>query len=115
LWENEQAGPALEGGMPDFVLSFVSKQRLPMSASTATDRAERVIRALWAHEGELRSAPESAVSLFGSFARGDTEAASDIDLAVEFYPAAPMDLFRLTALERRITEIRGRTNDALRG
>jgi predicted nucleotidyltransferase len=73
-----------------------------MSTSAATDQAERIIGALRAHEVELRRAGISSLSLFGSFARGDAEAAGDIDLAVEFDTAACMDLFRLTAPERRM-------------
>ena len=51
--------------------------------------------------------------LFGSLARGEAEAASDVGLAVELDPAARMDLFRRTALERRIAEILGRRVDLL--
>jgi uncharacterized protein len=62
---------------------------------------------------ELRRAGIRHLSLFGSFARDDADAASDVDLAVEFDPAARMDLFRLTALERRIVEVLGRRVDLL--
>jgi uncharacterized protein len=65
-----------------------------MSTTTPTDEAERIVGALRAHEAELRRAGICHLSLFGSFARGDAEAASDIDLAAEFDPAARMDLFR---------------------
>lgn len=75
--------------------------------------AEHVIATLRAHEAELRRAGIRRVSLFGSVARGDAEAGSDVDLAAEFDPTAHMDLFRLTALERRITEILGRRVDLL--
>jgi predicted nucleotidyltransferase len=51
--------------------------------------------------------------VFGSVARGDAEAESDVDLAAELDPDAHMDLFRLTALERRITELLGRRVDLL--
>lgn len=84
-----------------------------MSATTTTDMAEHIIGILRAHESELRRAGISHLSLFGSVARGDAEAASDVDLAVEFDPAARMDLFRLTALERRLGEILGRPVDLL--
>jgi predicted nucleotidyltransferase len=84
-----------------------------MSTSAPTDQAERIIGVLRAHEGELRRSGIRRLSLFGSFARGDAEEASDIDLAVEFDPAARLDLFRLTALERRITEILGHRVDLL--
>ena len=84
-----------------------------MSTTTTSDLAEYVITALRAHEAELRGAGIRHLSLFGSVARGDAEAGSDIDLAVEFDPAARMDLFRLTALERRMAEILGRRVDLL--
>jgi predicted nucleotidyltransferase len=46
----------------------------------------------------LREAGFRRLSLFGSVARGDAEADSDVDLAAEFDPAAEMDLIRLIAL-----------------
>ena len=82
-----------------------------MSTTTKTDEGERIVGALRAQEAELHRAGVRHLSLFGSFARGDAGAASDIDLVAEFDPAARMDLFRLTALERRITEILGRRVD----
>jgi uncharacterized protein len=84
-----------------------------MSTPTTIDLAEHIIDTLRAHETELRCAGIRHLSLFGSVARGDAEPASDIDLAAEFDPAARMDLFRLTALERRIAEILGRSVDLL--
>ncbi len=84
-----------------------------MSTATTTDLAERILGILRAHEADLRRAGVRHLSLFGSIARGDAGTASDIDLAAEFDPAARMDLFRLTALERRITEILGRRVDLL--
>jgi predicted nucleotidyltransferase len=75
--------------------------------------AERVIATLRAHEAELRQAGLRSLSLFGSVARGETEPDSDIDLAVEFDPAARMDLLQLSALERRIAELLGRPVDLL--
>lgn len=67
--------------------------------------AERVLAILRAHQSELRQAGLRSLSLFGSLARG--EAAADIDLAAQFEPAARIDLFRLTALERHLTELLG--------
>ncbi|HET6237347.1 MAG TPA: nucleotidyltransferase domain-containing protein [Acetobacteraceae bacterium] len=84
-----------------------------MSTTATSDLAEYVIVTLRAHEAELRRAGIRHLSLFGSVARGDAEAGSDVDLAVEFDPAARMDLFRLTALERQIAEIPGRRVDLL--
>jgi predicted nucleotidyltransferase len=84
-----------------------------VDTTTATDIAELVIATLRANEGELRRAGIPHLSLFGSVARGDAPVDSDVDLAAEFDPAARMDLFRLTALERRIPEILGRRVDLL--
>jgi predicted nucleotidyltransferase len=84
-----------------------------MDSTSTADLAERIIGTLRAHEAELRRAGIRHLSLFGSVARGEATAASDIDLAAEFDPAANMDLFRLTALERRLGEILGRRVDLL--
>ncbi len=84
-----------------------------MGTTATTKLAERVIQTLRAHEAELRAAGISRLSLFGSVARGDAEAGSDVDLAAEFDPAARMDLVRLVALERRLGEILGRRVDLL--
>jgi predicted nucleotidyltransferase len=84
-----------------------------MSTTTTTDLAEQVIATLRAHEAELRKAGIRRLSLFGSVARGDAEADSDVDLAAEFDPAAEMDLIRLIALERRLGEALGRPVEIL--
>jgi uncharacterized protein len=87
----------------------------PFSRATmfAMYTAEQVIATLRAHETELRQAGLRSLSLFGSVARGETEADSDIDLAAEFDPAVRMDLLQLSALERRIAELVGRPVDLL--
>ena len=82
-----------------------------MSTTTATDMAERVIATLRAHEAELRRAGIRHISLFGSVARGDAEADSDVDLAAELDPDARIGLFALGALERRLAELIGREVD----
>lgn len=81
--------------------------------STTQDIAEHVIATLRAHEAELRRSGIRHVSVFGSVARGEASVDSDVDLVAAFNPAARMDLFRLTALERRIAEILGRRVDLL--
>jgi predicted nucleotidyltransferase len=84
-----------------------------MSTTTASDLAEHVIATLRAHESELRQAGIRRLSLFGSVARGDAEADSDVDLAAELDPAAGIGLFALGALERRLAELVGRKVDLL--
>jgi uncharacterized protein len=83
------------------------------ATTTTTALAEHVIAILRAHEAELRQVGIRRLSLFGSVARGDAEAESDVDLAVEFDPAAKMDLIRMVALERRIGETLGRPVEIL--
>jgi uncharacterized protein len=84
-----------------------------MSTTATTDLAEHVIATLRAHEAELRQAGISRLGLFGSVARGDAEADSDVDLVAEFDPAARMDLIRLVGLERRISDTLGRRVEIL--
>lgn len=84
-----------------------------MSTTPSTDLAYRVIATLRAHEAELRQAGIRRLALFGSVARGEAEADSDVDLVAEFDPAASMDLIRLVGLERRIGETLGRPVEIL--
>ena len=84
-----------------------------MSTTTTTDLAEGVIATLRAHEAELRAAGITGLSVFGSVARGDAEAGSDVDLVAELDPAARIGLFALVALERRLAELLGRPVDLL--
>jgi len=84
-----------------------------MGTTTTTDLADRVIATLRAHEAELRRAGIRHLSLFGSVARGDAEATSDVDLAAELDPDARIGLFALGALERRLANLLGRKVDLL--
>ena len=49
--------------------------------------------------------------MYGSVARGEAVADSDVDLVVELDPKAHIGLFALGALERRLTELVGRPVD----
>lgn len=84
-----------------------------MSSTTPTNLAEHVLATLRAHEAELRRAGIRHLSLFGSVARGDAEADSDVDLAAELDPEAGIGLFALGALERRLAELVDRKVDLL--
>jgi predicted nucleotidyltransferase len=79
----------------------------------SAELAQHVIATLRAHEAELREAGIRRLSLFGSVARGDAEADSDVDLAAELDPEAGIGLFGLGALERRLAELVGRKVDLL--
>lgn len=84
-----------------------------MSDSSPIDLAEHVIATLRAHEAELRAAGIQHLSIFGSVARGEAVSDSDVDLLAKLDPAARIDLFRLTGLERRIAELLGYPVDLL--
>lgn len=81
--------------------------------TTRTATAEQVLATLRAHEAELRAAGIRRLSLFGSVARGDDQADSDVDLAAELDPAARIGLFALAGLERRLGALLGRKVDLL--
>ncbi len=80
----------------------------PQAVST-----EEVIALLRAHQAELRQVGIRRLSVFGSVARGEAEADSDVDLAAELDPNAHVGLFRLTAIERRLGEIVGHPVDLI--
>jgi predicted nucleotidyltransferase len=83
-----------------------------MSSLTDTT-AEAVITALRAHADELRLAGIRRLSLFGSLARDEAAANSDVDLAAELDPQARIGLIRLADIELRLGEILGRKVDLL--
>lgn len=84
-----------------------------MSTTTASGLAEHVIATLRAHEAELRQVGIRRLSLFGSVARGEAEADSDVDIAAELDPEAGIGFFALGALERRLADLVGRKVDLL--
>jgi hypothetical protein len=86
-------------------------ERDPMDTLNAF--SDDIIAALRAHDAELRRAGIRHLSLFGSVARGDAGAASDVDLAAELDPDAHIGLFRLMGLQRRLSELLGRPVDLL--
>jgi len=66
-----------------------------------------VIAKLREHEPELKAAGIIRLSLFGSVARGDASAESDVDLMAEFDPARQFSLLDMVGLENRIADILG--------
>jgi len=78
---------------------------------------DHVMAALRAHEPEFRSVGVLSMSLFGSVARGEAMADSDIDLAVRLSGAfshGGFDYFgHLDELETRLMQILGRKVDVV--
>lgn len=67
------------------------------------------------HDAELaafcRSHHIRKLSLFGSALRDDFRSDSDVDMLVEFRPDCPVGLIKLTAIERGLSTLLGRTVD----
>lgn len=69
---------------------------------------EKVIVRLREYERELKEAGIVSVSLFGSVARGDATAESDIDLVAEFDAAkGPATLIDLVRLQDKLSDLLG--------
>ncbi|MFA7263558.1 MAG: nucleotidyltransferase domain-containing protein [Caulobacter sp.] len=63
---------------------------------------EDVLQVLRDHEAELRAQGVIHAALFGSLARGEAGARSDIDVAIRFDPDAPITLWGYAGLKRRV-------------
>lgn len=63
------------------------------------------------HRTLLKEYNVKALYLFGSVVRGEERPGSDVDILVEFQPNAPVGLFGLSRLQRRLAEILGRPVD----
>ncbi|MBP1776156.1 MAG: putative nucleotidyltransferase [candidate division NC10 bacterium] len=70
-----------------------------------------VTRALLAHREVLQQFAVRELRLFGSTLRGEADDTSDIDLLVDYDPAARVGLFAFVRLQRRLTELLGRRVD----
>lgn len=70
------------------------------------DRAT-VLDRLNSSKSQLRALGLKRLSLFGSVARGDDNAASDVDLAVILDERARIDLFRFAAISEQVARIVG--------
>ncbi len=76
-------------------------------------RREDAIATLNAHKPELEALGIVHLYLFGSVARGDNAAASDVDLLAEFNPTTRIG-FAIVSIHRRLEEILGCKVDLLR-
>jgi uncharacterized protein len=68
---------------------------------------EDVLARLKANEQELRSHGVAHAALFGSLARGEERAGSDIDVLIRFDPNASVTLWDYVGLKRRVARMLG--------
>lgn len=74
------------------------------------DRNE-VIRRLREHEADLRAAGVVKLCVFGSVARGDNTAGSDVDLLADFDKSRQYTLLTMGRLERQLADWLGANVD----
>lgn len=72
-----------------------------------------VIGRIRAHEGELRALGVAHLALFGSVARGDARADSDIDVLVDIEEGRKFSLIDLAGVGRRLSDLLGRQVDVV--
>lgn len=66
-----------------------------------------VIETLRRHEAELKAAGIVHLRLFGSIARGEASARSDIDLIADFDRSKRLTLYSMAHLENRLSDLLG--------
>ena len=66
-----------------------------------------VLAKLRTHEPELKAAGIARLRLFGSVARGDQGAESDVDLLAEFDESKSLSLIEVVGLENRLSDLLG--------
>lgn len=70
-----------------------------------------IIETLRRHEQELKAAGIVHLRLFGSVARGDESAQSDVDLMADFDRSRRLTLFDMAHLENRLSDLLGANVD----
>jgi predicted nucleotidyltransferase len=68
---------------------------------------DEVIHKLRAHESELKAAGIVRLAVFGSVARGDNSAESDVDLLADFDKTKHYTLLTMGRLENRLADLLG--------
>ena len=79
-------------------------ERFLAEQGRASDLAT-VLRVLRAHEKPLRQRGLAALWVFGSVARGEGRADSDVDLMAEFDPATKLSLVSLASLRAELSDL----------
>lgn len=68
-------------------------------------KKENVLKRLSENRQLLKSYGVKNICLFGSVARGEAEAGSDVDLLVEFEPSAHIGMFEFSRLRRELSQL----------
>jgi predicted nucleotidyltransferase len=68
---------------------------------------ESVLKKLSQHRRLLQDYGVKDIRLFGSVARGEAGAGSDVDLLVEFEPSAHIGMFEFSRLRRELSQLLG--------
>jgi predicted nucleotidyltransferase len=68
---------------------------------------QAIVRRLSGDKAQLQALGLKRLSLFGSTARGEASASSDVDIAVTLDEAAHIDLFRFAAISQRLSQMLG--------
>lgn len=76
-------------------------------------KQDEVIATLRAHEPELRAVGVVRLSLFGSTARNEARAESDIDLLAAFDNAQSLSLLDMIGIENRLADLLGQPVDLI--
>jgi predicted nucleotidyltransferase len=105
------------GAKPSWYRAFTNlAARVPVASSGAPDKFEiscylagmnrqEIIAMLRENEPTLRARGVSHAALFGSRARGDNRPDSDIDIMIEFDPAAHVTVFNYAGLKDYIASL----------
>ena len=76
-------------------------------------RLDGVLRTLRSHKAELQALGVTHASVFGSVARGDARADSDIDVLVDLDRERPMGIFEYARQKLYIGELFGNAADVV--
>ena len=70
-------------------------------------KRERVLAILGKRQDVMRRFSVKSLYLFGSIARGEGQAGSDVDILVEYEPGARVGMFEFVRLRRELSNIIG--------